>query len=755
MTAEAHESLAGRGDPALPTNVRLLALGTAVLFLAYSASLLFVERPEEGADVLWDGVVYSAWMLMGIAIVIWRGRASATVGLGWYLFAAYLALNLGADLIFMYVDSSSGAALAISDFVYLSAYLFLGGGLVILSQRGRTVSPAARIDGLILGLTASAVFLLFYLSKDPIDPRMAGMESPALLYPVLDVVFLMIILAGLAPLHFRPTPATWGIVISIIAVAVGDFIYFSQVTADSYVGGTPLELTWAISNAAIITAALLPNPHNYRPRLSRRWTVFTPAAVSLVAVGLLAWTLVTSGPLLVSALALGALALASVRLILTMADLRRAGEGYEQARQDYLTGLMNRRGFSELAATWLATVGQDVGANGSAPPGGLVLIGVARVREVVDSLGREAGDELLRAIAQRLQHVVAPFPLARLEGSEFAVLVTSSARVDDVAEAAVAALDAPVELSRLSFRVITCVGVARPTAQMTNLDSCLRAADVALTQARHRGQGIVEFDPTDDPADDNTLSLMAELHSGLNQDELVMVFQPLVRVRDRRVTGAEALVRWHHPTRGLIFPDQFIGAAEQAGLIGRVTQSVLRQSCAVLRDWLDSGLDLWMSVNISGIDLMDENLPSMVTEVLAAQGLPADRLVLEITETAIGTDPERGLRTVAALRALGVRIAIDDFGVDYSSLAQLMDTPVDEIKLDGRFLRTTDTAKREAAVSATHHLASAMGATMVAEGVEDAADFELLGRHGCELAQGYYFTKPLSADAFADFCRKS
>lgn len=752
MTAEPPGATAERVAQALPTPVRLLAAATAILFLAYGASLVLVQRPADGADALWDGVVYSAWMLMGIAMVIWRGRVSATVGLGWYLFAAYLALNLSADMLFMYVDSSGGGALLVSDFVYLTSYLFLGGGLVILSQRGRTVSPAARIDGLILGLTAAAVFLLFYLSQDPVDPRIAGMDSPALLYPVLDVVFLMIVLAGLAPLHFRTTPATWAVVISIVAMGVGDVVYFSQISNDSYLAGTPLELTWAISNAAIITAALLPNAYNYRPRLSRRWTVFTPAAVSMVAVGLLAWTLLTSGPLIVSALALGALALASVRLILTMADLRRAGEGYEQARQDYLTGLMNRRGFSELAATWLMAVGHDQRPNGG-PPGGLVLIGVSRVREVVDSLGREAGDELLRAIAERLGPVVAPFPLARLDGSEFAVLVTSSARVDDVAEAAVAALDAPLQLSRLSFRVITCVGVARPTQQMTDLDACLRAADVALTQARHRGHGIVEFDPANDPADDDTLGLMAELHSGLATGELVMAFQPLVQVRDGRVTGAEALVRWQHPTRGLLFPDQFICAAEQAGLIGRVTQTVLGQSCAVLRSWLDAGLDLTMSVNISGIDLMDENLPGMVTDALAAHGLPAQRLVLEITETAIGTDPERGLRTVTALRDLGIRIAIDDFGVDYSSLAQLMDTPVDEIKLDGRFLRTADAAKREAAVIATHHLASAMGAVMVAEGVEDAADFELLRRHGCELAQGYYFTKPLPAEAFADFCR--
>jgi EAL domain-containing protein (putative c-di-GMP-specific phosphodiesterase class I) len=319
----------------------------------------------------------------------------------------------------------------------------------------------------------------------------------------------------------------------------------------------------------------------------------------------------------------------------------------------------------------------------------------------------------------------------------------------------VAALDTPLEIQGLSIRVSAGVGVARPTAQSSDLETFLRSADVALTQARHRGQSIVEFNPADDPAAEGNVGLMAELHRGLERNELIMYFQPLVRVRDRRVIGAEALVRWNHPTRGLLPPGAFIEAAEQGGLIGRVTQKVLAQSCDALSEWLTSGLALTMSVNISGIDLMDERLPETVAESLAAHGLPAERLVLEITETAIGSDPELSLRTVAALRDLGVGIAIDDFGVGYSSLSQLMDTPVDEIKLDGSFLRGHDGAKREAALRATQHLATAIGATMVAEGVETLADFELLERLGCELAQGYHFTKPLPAAEFLQLVQRS
>ncbi len=749
----------------LPRHIRVLAACTAALFLSYCASFLFVERPGGSLDPFWDTLVFGSWMLLGVVIVIWRARVSFKVGLGWYLIAGYLGLTLIAEIVFRQLDTSAlGESLLLSDLIYLTSYVFVGAGLIILSRRGRSVSPAARIDGLIVGLTASAALLAFYRPLDRASPGSAELAWATLIYPVLDVMFLTIVFAGLAPLRFRPTPAIGAILLAIVAVGIGDFVYTEQVAAGNYVLGTGLELTWALGSAAMIVAALLPNPYRYRPGISRRWTVFTPAAASFVSVGLLAWALISSGPPVVSGLALAALALASVRLVVTMIDLRRAGEGYEQARQDYLTGLVNRRGFTELVDAWFTTVNEDQQPQQPAQhqqpsmtetSGGLVLIGVEGVNEVVEGLGRSAGDELLRAIGKRLRPATQPFPLARLEGTEFAILVTSNANAREVAQAAVAALDAPLAISAMSIRVGVAVGVARPTEGTRNVESLLRGADVALTQARKRGHPIVEFDPADDPAAERNVGLMAELHNGLEHDELVMFFQPLVRVRDQQVIGAEALVRWEHPTRGLLPPVAFIHPAEQAGLIGRVTRTVLAKSCAALRDWLDSGLDLTVSVNISGIDLMDDGLPDAVAAALAAHSLPAGRLILEITETAIGFDQERGLHTVAALRSQGVGIAIDDFGVGYSSLAQLMETPVDEIKLDGRFLRTSDNAKREAAVISARHLAAAIGATMVAEGVEDAADFELLKQLGCELAQGYYFSRPQPADEFARDVRRA
>ncbi len=735
-----------------PRWIIVVAIIAGVFFVAYAVSLPFVDRPGGSPALIWDIAAYSIWMLLGMVIVSWRATQAKILRRGWQFMTAYLGLTLAAELAFRFVSELPiERQLLVADALFMSAYICLGAGLIILSRRGHSVSPVARIDGLIVGLTVAAVIFAAYLPNSTHDGqlRVAGID---LIYPILDVMFATIVIAGLVPLRFRPTPAIAAILLAVLVMAFGDFIYAEQIVVGQFQQGTPLEISWAAGSALIIAAALLPNPYNYQPGIDRRWTIFTPTLASLVALALIALSLFVESPKIVVALALGALTLASLRLVLTMIDLRRAGQGYEEARHDYLTGLLNVRGLSELIDSWVHTLRtEDDQSPRSA--GGLVKIGVTGVKSVVDTLGHAVGDDLLRAIGSRLSGATGSFAVARVDGGDFAVLVTDGDKVDLVAASVVNALDSPLRLDELAIRVRANVGIARVGSEVSTRDSLLRSADVALTQATKSGQLIVEFDPEHDPTVGRRVDLMADLHSGLDRGELFMVFQPLVRVSDGLVVGAEALVRWQHPTLGELQPDEFVTAAEQAGLIGRLTLNSLVESCRVLRGWLDDGHDLTMSVNVSGIDLVDDSLPATVAHVLRDTGIDPDRLVMEITETAIGADPDRTWRTVKELRQLGVRVAIDDFGVGYSSLAQLMNMAVDEVKVDRGFISATDPVARETSLTAAVHLAGAIGAEVVVEGVESAADLELLRRIGCDLAQGYYFTQPLPADEFADCVR--
>ncbi|MCB0915621.1 MAG: bifunctional diguanylate cyclase/phosphodiesterase [Actinobacteria bacterium] len=735
----------------IPRWVLGVAVAALIFFILYAVSLPLVERPGGSPALVWDIGVYTIWMLLGVVIVSWRAGQSDMLRRGWQFMAAYLVLTLAAELAFRFVsDVPSQRGLLVADVLFLSAYLCIGAGLIILSRRGHSVSPVARIDGLIVGLTVAAVIFAVYLPNSSHDGRIS-LTAIDLIYPILDVMFATIVIAGLVPLRFRPTPAIAAILVAVIVMAVGDFVYAEQIAGGQFEQGTPLEISWASGSAMIIAAALLPNPYNFQPGIERRWTIFTPSVASLAALALITVSLFVDTPEIVVALALAALTLASLRLVLTMIDLRRAGQGYEQARRDYLTGLLNMRGMSELIDSWFGT--RHPGEVSLDRPGGLVRIGVTGVKTVVDTLGHEVGDDLLRAIGARLSSATGPFTLARLDGSDFAVLVPNGDKVDQVAEEVANALDSPLQLDELSIRVGVNVGIARIGHGVSSRDSLLRSADVALTEAAKSGQLIVEFDPEHDPTEGRRVDLMADLHGGIERGELFMAYQPLVRVRDGWVLGAEALVRWQHPTLGQLQPDEFVRAAERAGLIGRVTRHSLAESCGALREWLDAGLDLTMSVNISGIDLVDESLPNTVAQVLRETGIDAERLVMEITETAIGADPERIRRTVNELRALGVRVAIDDFGVGYSSLAQLMNMPVDEVKVDRGFLAASDPDARQTSLAAAVRLASALGAEVVVEGVEAASDLELLRRVGCDLAQGFYFSPPLTADDFAECVR--
>jgi EAL domain-containing protein (putative c-di-GMP-specific phosphodiesterase class I) len=277
----------------------------------------------------------------------------------------------------------------------------------------------------------------------------------------------------------------------------------------------------------------------------------------------------------------------------------------------------------------------------------------------------------------------------------------------------------------------------------------MRCADVAMYQAKRTRTGHTVYAASEDTHDRARLETIEQLRHALDVGQLVCHFQPKAELSTGRVVGAEALVRWEHPERGLLAPDAFLTLAEQTGLMRPLTTVVLEQALAACRSWRDAGQDLTVAVNLSVSSLVDADLPAQVCALLRRHGLPASALELEITESVLMADPDRAKETVDRLRGLGVAVSVDDYGTGYSSLAYLRQLALDELKLDRTFVSGLGHDDRDVAiVRSTIELAHALGLRLVAEGVETADDWHVLARLGCDLAQGYYLSRPVPTDAF-------
>ena len=423
-----------------------------------------------------------------------------------------------------------------------------------------------------------------------------------------------------------------------------------------------------------------------------------------------------------------------------------------QARHDSLTDLPNRTLLNERLDEALAVAacgGHDVA---------LLLMDIDRFKEVNDTFGHHMGDLLLQRVARRLSGAIrASDTVARLGGDEFAVLLptTDTAGAEAVARALLAVLDAPVELEGQALHVGASIGVALAPDHGSDGTTLLRRADVVMYAAKRAHLGHAVYDPSHDGHDATRLTLAGDLSRALARDELELHYQPQVAVASGQAVGVEALVRWRHPLQGLIPPDRFIPLAEQTGLIRPLTLWVLEAALRQSRVWARDGLDLNIAVNLSTWDLHAPDLPEIVAGLLVRYHIPAGRLCLELTESAVMADVEGSRDVLARLDALGVRLAVDDFGTGYSSLAYLARLPVDELKIDRSFVqRLTTDASDATIVASTIGLGHSLGLTVVVEGVEDAETWALLGQLSCDTAQGYYLSRPLPAAELERWLRR-
>ncbi|MBS0395885.1 MAG: EAL domain-containing protein, partial [Proteobacteria bacterium] len=312
-----------------------------------------------------------------------------------------------------------------------------------------------------------------------------------------------------------------------------------------------------------------------------------------------------------------------------------------------------------------------------------------------------------------------------------------------------ARLAAPVVVAGQAIDVSTAVGLAGAPADSADADDLLRCADLALERARRDNSDLRRYDPAWRVATPDQLSLLGELRRAIDERELVLAFQPKIGLATGALRGVEALLRWQHPTRGLLPPGAFVPFAEQAGFIRQLTRFALREAAAVGAAWHAAGRGLPIAVNISADDLADPHFETCVRETLAASGLPPSLLGLELTESGFIADPAQALGRLEALRMLGVSLAIDDFGTGYSSLSYLTRMPVDELKIDRSFVSALGSSSDVAAVvRAALEMARSLGLEVVAEGIEDEATADQLAALGCDLGQGYWWSKPLLRSDF-------
>jgi len=417
----------------------------------------------------------------------------------------------------------------------------------------------------------------------------------------------------------------------------------------------------------------------------------------------------------------------------------------KQATHDALTGLPNREGLREQLA---ALTGDGTCS--------LALLDVHRFRDINASVGHQAGDQLLQALAVRFAELSGGRrPCARVGADQF-VIAAALHDTELLHRVLVLAdeLRAGARVGALQLSVDIRAGISEWRAPRVPLEDLLRQADVALLQAKEQATVAVVYQPSHDADHRRRVLLVAELRKALATGGLSLHYQPLVNMSDRTPLSFEALLRWSHPTLGNISPGEFVPLAERASVLPDLSRWVLRAAIAQLGEWQRAGLDVEVAVNLSAADFADGGLPARVLALLAEHRVPATRLLLEVTESAIMQEPQRAAQVMQQLRSAGVRFAIDDFGTGHSSLAQLHALPVDELKIDRAFVMGLDhSASHQAIVRTTVELGHSLGLKVVAEGIETPEVWAALLRLGCDIAQGYFISRPMAAAAVPEWLR--
>jgi diguanylate cyclase (GGDEF)-like protein len=458
-------------------------------------------------------------------------------------------------------------------------------------------------------------------------------------------------------------------------------------------------------------------------------------------------------------LLLGSFALLYAALLPTVAAAsrrlrRQARQNRFLALHDHLTRLPNRLLFDDRVEQAIRAAKRDRGTLA------IALLDIDRFKEINDTLGHRTGDDLLKEVSRRFRGVLRQSDtIARLGGDEFAFLLPEASYGGSVVEIATRiqkALAEPFVLEGLPLELEASIGITLYPQHGDDVTTLLRRADVAMYLAKRARSGYALYSFEHDEYNPQRLALVGELRRAIEQRELVVHYQPKARLHDGTVDSAEALVRWSHPTSGLLAPEDFIPVAEHTGLIDALTTYVLEDALRQCRAWRDEGQEIAVSVNVATRNLLDGNFPSQVAELLDRYGIEPEALELEITESSVLADPPRATRALIKLSEMGVKLSVDDFGTGYSSFTYLSQLPVDKIKIDKSFvLVMADDEQGAAIVRSTIDVGRNLSLEVIAEGVETAEVWETLAALGCDSAQGFYLSRPMTGEALTDWLTES
>jgi diguanylate cyclase (GGDEF)-like protein len=444
-------------------------------------------------------------------------------------------------------------------------------------------------------------------------------------------------------------------------------------------------------------------------------------------------------------LSLGLAALYVILFVISVSVSRRLRQQVRVnkflAEHDTLTDLPNRTLFHQHAQAAVAHV-RRTGTHAA-----IAIIDLDRFKEVNDTLGHHNGDQLLAQLASRLAaHVRPQDAVARLGGDEFGIILRDVTDAEDVLRRLRQVIEQEVDVNGLPISVESSIGFVVAPDDGLDVDDLLQHADVAMYLAKSQHRGVARYDAQDDHYDAANLGLIADLRHAIDAQELVLHYQPKAALQDGHVEAVEALVRWEHPTLGFLYPDRFIPLAEQTDLIDRLTEWVLTTALTDIRDLGDGFEDVAVSVNVSARTLSRAPFARQVIKVLEAVDMPPDRLMIEITETSLLTDPPRAAAVLAELDAVGVRVSLDDFGIGQTSLGYLSALPIHELKIDKSFvIDMLGNPAHAAIVRSIVDLGHNLSLRVVGEGVETDAVLQTLREAGCDLAQGYLLARPMPA----------
>ena len=648
---------------------------------------------------------------------------------GWLRLYCTVVAVAAVTAVFLLAPQASTALAAAGPLVWL-----LVAGTVISAAAtgyvGKSASDMAGIGGIGVAVSFAFAVLLTDGTAAATLAVAAGLSAGCLRRPsvyraVTEVAIpvISVVAAGVVLTQVAGTAHVFGgagaSAIGFMAIVIGAAALF---TVDVGLSAVAMALLQRIAMA---------------PHLRRQLSTHAPTGAVLLSIAPIVVVVATATPVLVPLVAL------PLAAVYRSSQAVRAKE--HLALHDVLTGLPNRRLFLERLTLAVAEAGEDH------TEVAVLLIDLDRFKEVNDRLGHHIGDLLLQAVAPALRAQVGPdATVARMGGDEFAVCLPNVDGADEavrVAKRIIASLTHPFLIDSYTVDIGASIGVAVYPLHGEDVSTVMQRADIAMYSAKETRGGFEVYSVERDPNRRGRITSPSDLRQATELGQLVLHYQPKADVGTGRARGVEALVRWNHPTYGLVAPAEFIPLAERAGLMGPLTTFVLARSIEQCAQWRRDGVDLRLAVNLSVQSLYDDTFPAVVAGLLDRSSMSPNSLVLDVTESTVMADPRRAQRVLAELGALGVTLAIDDFGTGYSSLAYLKQLPVSELKIDKSFVLGMATDSDDAViVHSTIDLGQKFGLEVVAEGVESQRVWRLLKRLGCDLAQGSYVCPPLPPD---------